>query len=219
MSRRTTKETGPSPVQEIITTQRHPLGRIIHTANLYGKGVGRFVGPLERARSWTSDPIFDQYNNILNGRGDGTESGQKIRKQIANDMHYNLTETTARVKNHGRAVSTFYSIDEKNNQLIIEWGKIDEKTGEGKLHDSLRRSINYFERANLGMKIISGHIAPIDQSGRYFALMDSFSHMEHAPQQFTPTELILIDSLHSHGFLPLTTNGRLLGTSLALGYY
>lgn len=218
MSKTRTIDTEPVQIQIIKTNERHPNGGLIQLNDLYGKGVGRFIAPLERSTSWSSDPIFDKFHNLLNGRGDGKNTAEKIQRRLAADLNYNRIERLMSEKCHGRAVSTFYTIDEKNRLLIVEWGKIDPDTDEGKLHGSLRSAVDYYERARNGMKIVSGHMAPIDGSGKVFALMDSIDHSSTQPHSFSRTELTLIDSLHSQGFLPLTARGRLLATSLVLGY-
>ncbi len=219
MSKRNTTEKGPIVIQEISTSTINPDGGIIHPADLIGKGIGRFTAPMHQSSSWSSDPVFDRFHNLLNGLGDGKNSAERIRKRLAGDLNYNRIERLMAEKYHGRAVSAFYTIDDKNGKLIIEWGKIDPDTNEGKLHESLRRAVNYTARATAKMKLVSGHIAPVDATGKFFALLDSIDHTPEKPHSFSKPELSLIDTLHSQGFLPLTAQGRLLSTSLGLGYY
>lgn len=92
--------------------------------------------------------------------------------------------------------------------LIIEWGTIDLKTKEAKLHNYLYQVIDYPDRVKQGMQLSSGHLARTE-SGIWLALLDKVSHEPNYRLPILKEGPVgqMINTLWAHGFVPLTTEG------------
>lgn len=167
-----------------------------------GVNVGRVVLPERSMGIWTPNSTFLRFYNALNGK---SECAASLRRSIIFSLNNNSPNSNGATA-HERALSAYFSYnpDPEGKEVIIEWGMID-TTGTAKLHTYLNQAIDYRARAAQGMQLSSGHLARVVGTETYLAYLDRLS----IKNEFVPNDLMarMINTLHSHGFIPLTSEG------------
>lgn len=186
-----------SPVEplsvEIVTEQ---IDRVT-----VGRQILRVVSPLP---SWEPNDSTTMLINLLNNRNNPySETG---RSRLRLSLNNNSANESKELK-HERAVSAYFTYNPEDETVIIEWGTINPRTRDAKLHNDLNRMINYRDRSTRGMKASSGHLAK-SKSGLYFALFDNLLYL--STQRIDPRSPMgkTINTLYANNnFVLITADG------------
>ncbi len=174
----------------------------IITERVDGVNVGKITLRVEPLNFFQSTEAFDTLLNSLNGHN---HSNEQLRKNLVFHLIHNAA-TTKNPITHERAVSSYFTYDPNSELVIIEWGTIDLKSGDAKLHTFLNQSINFTERIKRGMRISSGHLAKLKKTKGYIALFDNlFSQKPRS--EISPQLKKTINTLHLNGIIPITADG------------
>jgi hypothetical protein len=165
-----------------------------------GVGIGRETLPFADLKGLEFSPELCALLNILN-----KPEGNETRRRLCFHLGWNTTDPFALVP-YDRPVSAYFTYNPNNQVLIIEWGLIDPKSNEAKLHDYLNRSLNLNQRSNDGMKISSGHLAKLTGTNKRIALVDNLSHETPAEEITLPMKRI-INTFYNHKIIPITAEG------------
>jgi len=102
-----------------------------------------------------------------------------------------------------RGHSAYYTFDLKTGEVIIEWGEIGSDS-EAKLHNYMRKAIDYGDRVKQKMIVRSGHMAQVEDSGEVICLIDSLADK---PVGRTLPEFEIVKVLQLNGFLVIGSDG------------
>lgn len=165
--------------------------------------IGKTV--LQNSQSFVRRPTPTIFNltTFLNGNSSDSES---LRKFITFDLNNNTQSSKFSKISHERPVSAFYTYNPQDDTVIMEWGTIDPKDKEARLHGYLRQHVDYMSRIKSGMKLISGHLSKISGTNEYIALLDNLTH-EHPGT--IPNDQIkkTVNILHKNYIIPITGDG------------
>lgn len=190
-----------SSYKSCIKEAHYPVKIVIEQID--GVTIGRedleVVSPLAR---WEPSTQVIELINMLNKDDSRSERQRQILRFTLN----NNSPNDSKGLEHERAVSAYFTYNPKNETVIVEYGTINPKTSEAKLHTYLNRMIDYRDRATRGMKISSGHLAET-KSGLYLAFFDNllYPHTEliHARSPMGKT----INTLYANNFVIVAANG------------
>lgn len=189
---------GPERIHPTIVTEKTP-----------GVDIGRITIPVaQRFRGWEASDVFLRFFNALNGITTPKRS-ESLRRRLIFHMNNNTADERGLLP-HERPVSAYFTLNPGRQQVIIEWGTIDLKEGEAKLHTYLNRMLNPGSRANQGMRLSSGHIARVVGRGEttYLALIDNLPPGCSNPEITADSPMgSLINALHFASIIPLTGDG------------
>ena len=160
--------------------------------------LGREVIPaVHGINEWTPSQTELDLINLLN-----RPDAKKERYSLTYTLNNNTPNTSLAIP-HERAVSAFYTYDHRNDTVLLEWGRIHPKSKEAKLHDYLRRQVNYWQRNAENLNLYSGHIAPLPDGKTYLALFDIMIQGGHVPEDLA----VIINSFHASNIIPVTAEG------------
>lgn len=165
-----------------------------------GVSVGRVVLQESNIGVWIPDGTFLRFFNALNGSNDSAASLRRSLVFSLNNNSPNRNPTTT----HERALSAYFTYNPQGETAIVEWGMIDTE-GSAKLHTYLNQIIDFKVRTKQGMQLSSGHLARVTGTDIYLTYLDRLS----VRNEFAPNEPMarMINTLHSHCFIPLTAEG------------
>lgn len=175
----------------------------IYTVN--NVDIGRERYPVKSLNIWvadTSSPCL----TFLNALNRPTEDARGLRQMITSFLNGN-TAFHDNLLGFERGASAYFTYDPNPDQesIIVEWGKIDQKKGEAKLHDYLRVHIPSTERAKQGMQLCSGHFARLTRYSDYYLAFLERIRMENLQtiQKDDPFGK-MINTLYANHFIPLS---------------
>lgn len=171
--------------------------------------VGRLVIPTVDFIRWEPSTTFLDLFNALNGANQQSENPNpaELRRRLTFSLNHNTPNKEAALA-HERPVSAYFTHDPQEKRVIVEWGAIDPKKGEAKLHTYLNQVIDYATRVKQGMKLSSGHIARISATEEeiYLALLDNLPPNDAQIPRDAPMGK-LVNTLHFSGFIPIAADG------------
>jgi hypothetical protein len=173
----------------------------IVTARTGDQETGELVVPITRISRWEPIQVVLDFINALNRN---TEETIRLRRSLTFGLNNNSASNEPIIA-HDRPVSAYFFCDEKQDNVIVEWGCINPQNGEAKLHDMLHRTDRVRELIKQGMKLSSGHLAKVRAGGEYLAYFDNIG----PNTQITHLSPLgkTINTLYNHGFIVLTAEG------------
>lgn len=172
----------------------------IATESVDGVGIGRETLTVSRLRKLEFSPELCAMLSALN-----KQDNNEQRRRLHFHLNWNTADPHGLIP-HERPASAYFTYNPSNQVVLIEWGLVDPKNNEAKLHNYLNRSLNMSERAALGMKISSGHLARLTGTNQYVALIDNLSH-EMPREKITLPMKQTINTLHNNSIIPITSEG------------
>lgn len=174
-----------------------------HSENTGEIRIGRATLSNKPSHIWIPTPATLDLVDALNSNN---QRAERFRRSITFNLCNNTPSNRFSVIPHNRPVSAYYTYNPEDETVIVEWGTIDPKKKEAKLHIYLNKNIDFFTRRNLGMRISSGHLAKFSKTNRYLALFDNLTHQ---PTEKKPDDQIrkTIDILYQNSIIPITADG------------
>lgn len=164
--------------------------------------TGELILPYQRIERWQPSDTVLSFINALNG---DSAVKEELRRYLTFKLNHNTPSKHAPAQTE-RPVSAYFFYDQEHNQVIVEWGRVDPRSGEGKLHSMLNRTDRVRQLIARGMKLSSGHMAQVKGHPEYLAYFDSMG-----PTRVIGKEDLMgktVDTLYSNGFIVLTAEGR-----------
>lgn len=180
-----------------------PIKLGFHSESIGGIRIGQAILSNNPSYMWTPTPATLSLVDALN---DNSQRSEGLRRSITFNLGNNTSSNRFSAIRHDRPVSAYYTYNPEDETVIVEWGTIDPKNKEAKLHSYLNKSIDFFTRRGLGMRISSGHLAKLSKTNEYLALFDNLTHQ---PTERKPDDQIrrTIDILYQNSIIPITADG------------
>lgn len=128
---------------------------------------------------------------------------ERYREYLVFALNNNTSNNTIGIE---RPSSAFISYDPKRKRVILEWGTVNKQTGSAKLHDDLRKSIDYVDRNKQGMRILSGNIAET-AGGNRVILLEALCNITEKVTKGTP-EGIIVNTLYHREIAVVDAEGK-----------